>query len=303
MNKNKKFFIIILFIIIIAIIITLILKILNKNNNSDDDNSNYTEKNYSNNIKLPDLKMISEKDDSILYDYLNGSIGLNSENYSDKIINDCSNYFALLFNDESLNNNIIWISYYKSDSIFPSLGSNIKQYNISDQLIESLEKSINSINNNNLFEFNYNNENYKIILIYTYDNINGNLLKCDQNGYFSGIDLVDKLDDFNIYGNEYSIIETQGWPTKWLRRCSNNERIQNKYSINSDFWDRHNLFSLEQYKNKNGENVYIYCAGFNKFKITIGNGEISTLENNNGYISKTYYLKESELDLFKESLQ
>lgn len=308
MNKNNKKFLIIGIIAIVLVIFVIGFFILNKKTNkneNNDNNINYSE-NKDEGLGLPDLKTISSEIDPEIYDFLNGSIGLNSSNYLQNV-DTCNNFFAILFNEESIKNNKIWISYYKFTEPFPALGSNIEYYKIPEQSIETFNNEIANIklDSNSLCYFNYDDKKYTLALIYSYDNINSNVPKYDINGYFGGFNLTNEINNLQEYGNEYSIINEQGWPTQWLRNCSYKEILQKKYLINSDFWDRYQLFSIEQYKNINNENVYIYCEGYNRFKITIGNGEIETIdpEISNGFISNTYYLKEDDLKLFKQELK
>ena len=305
MKKNNKFiFAIIFLIILISVIIAIII-----NTNKKTSDLEITEKESIKSdeaLGLPDLKFIVSETDPEIYDFLNGSIGLNSNKYLENI-DTCANFFAILFNDESIKNNKIWVSYYKFNEPFPALGTEPEYCIIPDQAIDSFNKAIKEIklNSNSICYFNYENKEYTMAMIYSYDNIDNNVPKYDINGYFGGFNLANEVKNLNTYANEYSIIERKGWPTEWLRRCSYKDTLQKKYLINSDFWDRYQLFSVEQYKSNDGEDIYVYCEGYNRFKITIGNGEIETIDPqiSKGFISSTYYLKEDELKLFKQDLK
>ena len=271
------------------------------------------------NYILPNLDQVSI--DSILYDFLDGSIGLHYDVESKLNFNLYGGFYAILYNSDaidSLNKKIeedssysetidLYISKYSQNGYFPPLGTSVYCITTPKINCDIILNAINNIPESQIFKCGYGDYNYSIALIsfsevYTKDS-EEKIASLDSTKRWGGLNITSYSYE---KGNTEKRINSNGWPSEWLRRSYYIDYLNNVYQINNEFWDKHSLNSITKYNNvvifnldskEVKKDLTVICENKDRFKVIIGDGnkdedlkDINTL--------KEFILTEKELEQY-----
>lgn len=218
---------------------------------------------------LPKLSQIDEKNNPMLYDFVNSSISykmdVNPENWS--------LYYAIMQNQD--NPNEIYVEYYSyaEKLTFPTLGTAPVQISL-DSSLDSFNDFSSKLSKDRVFT----EYNWKMIIISQYNTGEGNSFDyCDSAGRWAGIDLLSLFTNQQIGEMQKTIESGLGWPTEWLRKNPYNETMKMEgYDVSDPFWDKYNIKSSKIYKNDDGQELKVEVDQLDRFKLKI-NGNFVTI--------------------------